>query len=400
MKMDEYVNKIHNTDALSFLGSLPDESIHCCVTSPPYFSLRDYGTGTWAGGDPGCVHVSSHAQKDNRNGKIEGLMRPGEGGRICKDCGATREDKQIGIEPSPLEYVQNLTRVFSEFKRVLRKDGTLFLNLGDSYWASSMTGGNNSINAQGGEAGHGIQRQFKKPPQVNDFNLTPKSLIGAPWRVAFAMQDAGWCLRTDIIWSRPNAMPESVRDRPTRDHEFVFMFTKSWHKIMWVHRDKGLEKRVYKKPDPDYVWINKETKREIGLDPKHDDWYRKNLWRGFDYYYDADSIREPITDPIRYALENFTASVDGMRNKRTTWRINTKPHKIAHFAIMPQELVRNCILAGCPPGGIVLDMFMGSGTVALTAKELDRQYTGCELNPEYVKMAEERLSVPVTRQLL
>lgn len=428
---DEYTNKIINTDALSFLRSLPSESVNCCVTSPPYFGIRDYLTGTWIGGDPECNHTTSRAVVDNMNKPVVGLRSPGGDGFTCVECGANREDKQLGLEASPLEYVQNMTAVFSEFKRVLRKDGTLFLNLGDSYWASSMTGGNDSHNAQGGESGYGIQRQFQKGKQINDFNLTPKSLIGSPWRVAFAMQDAGWCLRTDIVWEKPNVMPESVRDRVTRSHEFVFMFVKSWDKTMWVHRDKGLEKRVYEKPDPDYVWINRESKQEIQMDPRDPKaWYRKNLWRGFDYYYDADAIKEPIADSskqriaqatfdqqkggpkdygltginpnrsARKAVENFAANNDGMRNRRSVFTINTKPYLPAHFAVMPQELVRTCILAGCPTDGIVLDMFMGSGTVAQVARELDRRYTGCELNSEYIELIDQRLSVPLARKLL
>ena len=299
-------NQIHCMDNREGLKMLDDNSIDCCITSPPYWGLRDYG--------------------------VEG---------------------QLGLESTPEEYVANLVEVFREVKRVLRDDGTLWLNLGDSYNGSGGAGGDYSKG--------GLKEGQPKYPGRKVATLKPKDLVGIPWMVAFALRADGWYLRSDIIWHKPNAMPESVKDRPTKAHEYIFLLSKS----------------------------------------------RK-------YYYDADSIKEPSSDleksKKRYEKpfggkkaeellktdQVHTRTIgmrefDGKRNKRTVWTVTTKPFRGAHFAVFPEDLIEPCILAGCPEGGTVLDPFMGAGTTAVVARKNNRNYLGFELNPKYVLIATKRL---------
>ena len=267
-------------------ASVPDESVHCCVTSPPYWGLRDYG--------------------------VEG---------------------QFGLEKTPGEYVARMVEVFREVKRVLRKDGTLWLNLGDSY--------------------------------------ANKALAGIPWRVAFALQADGWYLRSDIIWHKPNPMPESVTDRPTRSHEYIFLLTKS---ARYAYDADAIK-------EPTVSW-----KRMTVRGPT---WVSHRL---------AHSPR-----PISSADEAWLAAATGLnapssapssdrKNARSVWTITPKSYKGAHFATFPEALPERCILAGCPVGGVVLDPFTGSGTTGAVAKRLGRDFIGCELNPQYAELAEQRIS--------
>ena len=263
------------------------------------------------------------------------------------------------MEPTPEEYVANLVEVFREVRRVLRDDGTLWLNLGDSY-ASVHTGGQKSPKSTVGSNMPGVQeiRQPKANPQ--EYGLKDKDLVGIPWRVAFALQADGWYLRSDIVWHKPNPMPESVTDRPTKAHEYIFLFSKSQK-----------------------------------------------------YYYDADAIKEPAVTSgqtrkfntpkkvgrlvnQRKASGNESPDaepweVPAMKNKRTVWSVTTKPFKGSHFAVFPPDLIEPCILAGCPEGGVVLDPFVGSGTTLLVATQHHRRSIGIELNPDYIKIAERRL---------
>lgn len=362
--------ELHLGDCLNVLRAMPDNSVHCCVTSPPYWGLRDYG-----------------------------------------------HDGQIGLEDTPEAYVARMVEVFREVKQVLRNDGTLWLNLGDSYNGSQQTGGTKSISGTGKSQPHG--GLAKKA-----VGLKPKDLVGIPWRVAFALQADGWWLRQDIIWHKPNPMPESVTDRCTKSHEYVFLLTKSKQ-----------------------------------------------------YFYDAEAVKEPAI----YAGDNRGARSDSrrgtkcnsmsgitsnFRNKRSVWTITTKPYSGAHFAVMPMDLVEPCIKAGtsekgcCPTCGnpwkrvvnsirvmrhelpkddpnyrparyarksngtddytnggaqafskttttgwiptctcggdpvpcTVLDPFSGSGTVGVVSTKLSRNYVGIELNPEYLALSEQRLN--------
>jgi DNA modification methylase len=329
-------------DCRDKLRELPDASVNCCVTSPPYFGLRDYGV-----------------------------------------------DGQMGLEPTPDEFVSGMVEVFREVRRVLRDDGTLWLNIGDSYAASGRGGGGGSF--QDGDVGTkvssansrrkpvagsalpaglheriqeagGVGRAWVKPPP----GLKPKDLIGIPWLLAFALRADGWFLRQDIIWSKPNPMPESVRDRCTKAHEYIFMLSKSSR-----------------------------------------------------YYYDNDAVREPYNEA---SLSRYNTPMQGTdrnggqiggarqpggewapkneliapnplgRNKRSVWEVATQPFSEAHFATYPPALIEPCILAGCPKGGTVLDPFGGAGTTGLVADRLQRNAILIELNPEYAEIARKRIA--------
>ncbi len=332
--------------------------------------LRDYGTAKWQGGDPNCDHKvgrfeSPCSEKQKSNNGSAGHQASG----VCPHCGAIRIDDQIGLEPTPDEYVAKMVQVFREVKRVLKDDGVLWLNIGDSY----------AGNSAGGEAGQNLAKladRFapnKNPRNPNrqdngsvihgskhvPYGMKQKDLIGIPWMVAFALRADGWYLRSDIIWSKPNPMPESVKDRPTKAHEYVFLLSKSQK-----------------------------------------------------YYYDNEAIAEPSIhagECITNNAENkngqmgqYGATRGGFfkdggvivkdnRNKRTVWTINTQPFKGAHFAVMPEKLVEPCVLAGSRVGDVILDPFAGSGTVGVVAQKHGRAFIGIELNPEYVKLAEARL---------
>lgn len=289
---------IHAGDALTVLRTLPADSVQCCVTSPPYWGLRDYG--------------------------VLG---------------------QIGVEKTPTEYVGKLVAVFAEVRRVLRSDGTLWLNLGDTF-----------INAKGRAHGvdpkPGARRFGLRPNDVSVPGYKRKDLAGIPWRTAFALQDDGWYLRSDIVWSKPNTMPESVKDRPTRAHEYVFLLTNSLR-----------------------------------------------------YFYDEKAIEEPAVVGARGSMftkgktaasglgrvSQLVRAERSMRHARSVWTIPTQPYKGAHFAVFPPELPRRCILAGSRPGDVVLDPFAGSGTTCAVAKSLGRNFLGIELNETYIALAEKRI---------
>ncbi len=258
-------------DARKILQGFPDGLFHTAVTSPPYWGLRDYG--------------------------IKG---------------------QIGAETQVENYISDLVGLFREVRRTLANDGTLWLNIGDSY----TSGGRTWRDADVKNKGRAMDYRAPTPK-----GLKPKDLIGVPWKLAFALQADGWYLRTDIVWNKPNCQPESVKDRPTRSHEYVFLFSKSER-----------------------------------------------------YYYDWEAIMEPAVDRKQKA-----------KNRRTVWNINTEPYPGSHFAVYPRALVRVCILAGSKPGDRVLDPFFGSGTTGVVCNELERQCTGIELKPEYAELARERL---------
>lgn len=292
-------------DALEQLRTMPPESVHTCVTSPPYYNLRDYGA---AG--------------------------------------------QIGNEASVEEYINTLVEVFREVRRILRHDGTMWVNIGDSY--ATRSGSQPPTNTRN-SCGH----TAKKTPTGYKY----KDMIGVPWLLAFALRADGWYLRQDIIWNKPNCMPEAVKDRCTKSHEYLFLLAKSER-----------------------------------------------------YYFDAQAIREPATSEkgnartfrgggaytggrahdnsaqVKRESHGNVENPTGRRNKRDVWTISTTGFRGAHFAVFPEKLVEPCILAGCPAGGVVLDPFMGSGTTGVVAKRLGRDFVGVEINPEYVKMAAARIA--------
>ena len=334
---------LHQGEVLDILRTLPDESVNCCVTSPPYWGLRDYGTAEWVGGSAECDHVQSL----NKHGG-ERADRNQEGYKklykdTCSKCGAIRRDQQLGLEKTPEEYVSRMVEIFREVRRVLKPDGTLWLNLGDSYNSHSCGNGN-----VGGIEGN---RKNKKDNTANthrgNVGLKDKDLVGIPWRVAFALQADGWYLRQDLIWHKPNPMPESVTDRCTKAHEYVFLMSKSAK-----------------------------------------------------YYYDHEAIKENCesvcerkrSSAFRQQSEKPDETLTTIgRNKRSVWTVTTKPFKEAHFATFPRDLIRPMIQAGCPAGGVVLDPFMGSGTTAIEAIYQGKRYIGIDLNPDYCAMAARRI---------
>ena len=429
---DNGIIQLYLADARSL--PIPDNSVDCVVTSPPYWGLRDYGTASWEGGDESCDHLAiPHRTQTGFNERWHGkefasnkqgsLREPYKGS--CGKCGAVRKDQQLGLEETPEEYCATMVAVFREVWRVLKPTGTVWLNLGDSY-ASQPAGNKDSSfsDKQVSNLGSHIRRNVSTMAS----GLKAKDLVGIPWRMAFALQADGWYLRSDIIWSKPNPMPESVTDRPTKAHEYVFLLTKS---------------------------------------PR--------------YYYDADAIREkaeygrkmnPLSD-LKSGIENGDGHRSGLdsgsqtywdpsygRNKRTVWEIPTQPYPEAHFATYPEKLVEPCILAGTSEKGVcsecgkpwerlveasggtigkawhdhtndlargmrdysggkatdgtykrehigwqptcecnadtvpatVLDPFAGSGTTMAVAQRLGRRGIGTDISEEYLQLAEKRLS--------
>lgn len=314
--------QIFHADARQALQSLPSESVHCCVTSPPYWGLRDYGLEPVVWGGPPS----------------------------WRGC--------LGLEPTPQLYVEHMVEVFREVRRVLRDDAVVFLNLGDSY----CSGGRDSYGWFSEDSKQATHTAIKNTPRpAMPVGLKPKDLVGIPWRVAFALQADGWYLRSEIIWSKPNPMPESVRDRPTKAHEQIFLLAKSER-----------------------------------------------------YFFNQEAVREPQQDPFaRYPRPRSNGKYDGAglgnrsgdtrmlvdqdgdplgRNVRSVWTIATQPYPEAHFATFPEEIAKRCILAGCPEGGTVLDPFAGSGTVGQVAESLQCGAVLIEAQAAYIALIAKRLA--------
>ncbi len=409
--------RIIEADVIDGLAQIEDGSVHCVMTSPPYWGLRDYGSEgrVWGGELAGCehewdAHWTGKVQVYNTDAgrkPLDPAISPRtcearHQGDTCRLCGAWRGT--LGLEPTPELYVEHLLAVFREVRRVLRDDGTLWLNLGDCYARNPGKGGSGPNGKHDYHDDYGKARRYlsetrgsfdgkvgrgdRAAVRNSGLTLKPKDLVGIPWRVAFALQADGWWLRSDIIWSKPNPMPESVRDRPTRAHEYVFL----------------LAKRAR-------------------------------------YYYDASAIREPaigldrdqLPARLKRASENHkrqpTESKDGIRarrtdkqrghgrrhagfndrwdlmtkaeqqakgrNKRSVWEIATQPFKHRnghHFATFPEALVKPCILAGSPEGGTILDPFAGTGTVGLVAQNAGRSAVLIDVSPAYCQMMRERLA--------
>ena len=344
--------KILVGDVRSRLSELPDGSVQCVVTSPPYWGLRDYGTASWIGGDENCDHRVGRFEHKVSEKQLSNSASAGHQAHdVCPKCGAEREDSQIGLEQTPQEYVQQMVSVFREVWRVLADDGVLWLNIGDSY-AGSGKGPAGNLGAK-----HNERHMEHKHSAIVPEGLKPKDLVGIPWRLAFALQDDGWYLRQDIIWAKPNPMPESVRDRCTKSHEYIFMLTKSNR----------------------YFFDNeaiKEPSANLGS---------TKIKFGGSKYGESD-------DPKHATKSGNEYTDSGKRNKRDVWFVPTKPFKGAHFAVMPEAIVEPCVLASSRPGDTVLDPFTGSGTVAVVANRHGRSFVGTELNPEYAEIAKNRIT--------
>ena len=347
------MNKIEFGDCREIMRKWASQGVKAqtCITSPPYYGLRDYGTAKWEGGDSDCEHSISMPTKWNDPKRGTNVLRPevghkGGSSSNCHLCGAKRIDEQIGLEDTPDDYIKNMVEVFRCVWDVLEDDGTLWVNIGDSYCNSN--GFARASPEYQREGRNNMPANDRKLDKLHATGLKTKDLIGIPWMLAFALRADGWYLRQDIIWSKPNAMPEPVQDRCTKSHEYIFLLSKS-HK----------------------------------------------------YHYDIEAIQEPAIyagddrgsrfDSRRGTEANSVSGKTGeFKNKRSVWTVTTKPYSGAHFAVFPTELIEPCILAGAPLGGIVLDPFMGSGTTAQVAQDLGRQYIGCELNPDYGKLQKKR----------
>jgi DNA modification methylase len=345
------MNKIEFGDCRETMRRWASEGIKAqtCVTSPPYYGLRDYGTGKWVGGDENCDHVESEnkhgGQRADRN--QEGYKKKYKD--ICKKCNAVREDGQIGLEETPEQYIEAMVEVFRCVWDVLEDDGTLWLNIGDSYCGTRSKGDWVDPKNPNGRNGQSVSKTEKLE------GYKSKDLIGIPWMLAFALRADGWYLRQDIIWHKPNPMPESVQDRCTKAHEYIFLFSKKQH----YHFDH-------------------EAIKEEGVIPAGTLAAKGSAER--------QNQKGVNARPPEYK------EYDGQRNKRSVWTVTTKPYEGAHFAVFPTDLIEPCILAGAPVGGVVLDPFMGSGTTAQVAQNLGRKYLGCELNLDYQPLQNKRLA--------
>lgn len=384
-------------NCIDILKTLPDRSVQCCVTSPPFYGLRDYGTAFWDGGDPGCNH--SPARRNGANSSTLG------GGRVtsehkaegykstCGKCGAIRMDSQIGLEETPEAYIEKLVQVFREAWRVLKDNGTLWLNLGDSYAGSSMSGGDQTKRVGGGTAKLLQQHEDNKEVKVKlPDGLKPKDMIGIPWMVAFALRADGWYLRQDIIWNKPNPMPESVRDRCTKSHEYIFLLTKS---AKYYYDMEAIKEPA---ADASYGRWNQDIENQEGsaranggakTNGKMKAVGKPNLAYSFKR---TVSEEPPPGQPNQHRADREDIEYSGVRNKRSVWTVTTKPYKDAHFAVYPPELIEPCILAGSRVGDVILDPFNGSGTTGEVALRYRRSYIGIELNPAYIKLTERRFA--------
>jgi len=371
-------------DCREKLKELPNNFFHTVITSPPYWGLRDYGTGKWIGGDPNCSHIAGKSRNDadREFGTKETLTV--QYCDVCKDCGAVREDNQIGMEASPEEYVRKIVRTFQEVKRVLRDDGTLWLNLGDSYSSGGRTSTTNQTVR--GDKDYGVTR-----PPVSG-SIKPKDLVGIPWRVALALQEDGWYLRQDIIWHKPNPMPESVKDRCTKAHEYIFLLSKSEkyyydsHAIKEQSVDCLSNKRsVWTVPVKPYneahfaVFPTELIEPAIlaGCPPK--------ICSECGTPYEREMVT--IEVPERETRDNMVGVIP-KRDK--TSRMNSKDMK--SLVQEDRGFTKNCSCSGSKTSaGRVLDPFGGSGTTALVADRHGRDATIIELNQKYVDIAENRL---------
>lgn len=327
------LDRIYLGDCVETMKTWPSGFVNTCVTSPPYWGLRDYGV-----------------------------------------------DGQRGSEPSPEEFVAGMVDVFREVGRVLRDDGTLWLNIGDSY----TDGGRGKDVGSTLDGTRNNQSESRKITVREKFKgLKPKNLVGIPWRLAFALQADGWYLRSDIIWSKPNVMPESAIDRPTKAHEYIFLLTKN--EKYYYDQEAILEDCS---PNT-HARVSQNVEAQIGSARANGGTKTNGNMKAV-----VRSAKALKNSPGSKQNENFASHVClkvEKRNKRTVWTVPPMPFKEAHFATYPVDLISPCILAGSPQGGVVLDPFMGAGTTALASAIYSRRFIGCELNPEYISIAERRI---------
>lgn len=341
------LNKIYNQDCLAGMQQLPDQSVHCCVTSPPYWGLRDYGV-----------------------------------------------DGQHGLEETPEAFIARQVEVFQEVRRVLRDDGTLWVNIGDSYASHARNRKPEHTGTVGFNHGAAAIQQNKVTG-----DLKRKDLVGIPWMLAFALRADGWYLRQDIIWSKPNPMPESCKDRCTKSHEYIFMLTKS---DKYYYDQEAILEPV--SPNT-HARLKGGTDHQKGSDRAYGGTRHNGPmkavgrkvadsgvgWGKATENAPGDNRMRPSRVKNNSSFDAAMAVMPEKRNKRSVWTITPQAFKEAHFATFPEELPYTCILAGCPENGVVLDPYMGAGTTALVARKTNRNFIGFELNPEYLAIAENRL---------
>lgn len=427
----EFVNKIICGGCLSVMEDIPNNSIDMAMTSPPYWGLRDYGIEQIFGGDKDCEHkwgeriirrtfgnVGVHPNVGNQ--KIDAMKGHENKGQFCLACDAWRG--QIGLEPTPEMYIDHLVQIFNELKRILKREGTLWLNMGDTYSSTRWSDSPSTT---------GISKKHCDVVLHKQHDLPSKCLCMIPERLSWSLIQNGWILRNKNIWHKRNAMPSSVKDRFNNRWEYLFMFTKNNKTILW-HNDKTKE-WVKKRPlgvkgieGEDWEW------REVGIvngnvfnvrvrDAEKDRFLEKatekekkdygksrlkkiSLWDGFTYYFDLDAVRDPhIHDPAYKVIGQKDSPVQQSaggispqnplgKNPGDVFEINTQPFPEAHFAVFPENLCEKPIKAGCQEGGIVLDPFCGAGTVCYVAREMKRQFIGIDIKKKYCKMTEKRMS--------
>lgn len=362
------VDRIYLMEVREGLSKLPDESIDCVVTSPPYWGLRDYGASTAAvwGGDPGCSHEFDIPIVRKRNNgtasAVVGSNRQGVGSyvnhsSVCTRCGAWRG--QLGMESNFNDYIDHLLEIFDEVRRVLTPGGTCWVNLGDGY-GGSLPGVSYAAKSKGKTSilRGGVEHYAARGHQRGRWD---KCLLGIPERFMLGMLERGWTLRNKIVWHKPNRTPSSVKDRFTNGWEYLFFFAKSKHYSFDLDAVREPHKRGTPQAERNYQRMMAGRARFGGKHALHG--------------------KKPA----------FSSGHPKGKNPGDCWDIHTKPFRGAHFAVFPEKLIERPIKAGCPPGGVVLDLFMGSGTTAIVAKRLGRRFIGFELNPEYVAMANQRL---------
>lgn len=377
---------LHCGDALATLAAMEPDSVDCVVTSPPYWGLRDYGTASWQGGDPECDHRSP-TMRDGRNeerAKLAGLAATNRDQLLlahrsaCGKCGAVKVDHQLGLEPTLAEHLTAMVTVFEEVRRVLKPSGTLWINYGDCYATSP-----NGRSAADTKATGNDDRTFRdKPFSTIGGVLKPKDLCMVPNRLAIALQEAGWWVRSEIVWGKPNPMPESIKDRPATAHEKIFMLTKSaryYYDAAAVRQGRTSDVDASGFRGGSYVGGVPGRRTSIGnvkirgLTPRHS-------------HENNHTALDTVLRGFGRNLRNYEpAPLDA-------WRIATRPFPDAHFATFPPELAERCILAGCPKGGVVLDPFAGAGTTGLVALRSGRLASLIELSPTYCDMIERRLT--------
>jgi len=441
--MDELpINKVLCGNVLDVLADFPEESIDFVMFSPPYYGLRNYGeeTVTIWGGVPSCKHEWKEEKMslvhENRNFQ-RGTQEDVHGKKptvfikkfdikksgFCVKCGAWRG--QLGLEPSWRMYIDHMVEVCREIWRVLKKTGSMYINIGDTYAGSHCGRGDKTLFQNYRRIKVAGNLYDKASPQSKTIDYKPKCLMGIPWRLAFALIDDGWILRNEIIWHKPNAMPSSVKDRLTTTHEKIFHFVKQRkyyydldairepHKVSTLKRDRyphsgGGPYAVSRKRKPG------EFKHPLGKNPGDvirsskylDEQIHKiqGAWKKYaprithpkgrnpgDVFLKQDNVPSRNINIYKGFNARYVPRLDG-RNPGDFWSITTKPFPEAHFAVYPEDLCVKPILSSCPPDGIVLDPMCGSGTTLVVAKKLGRKYIGIDINPEYVEMAKRRLS--------